>query len=143
MILSTEESAFADLHRVGRLATASADGTPHVVPFCYARVDDRFYFVIDDKPKRGRPRELKRLRNIAANPRVAFVVDEYAEDWSRLAYLMVYGRAELVDEPGEYERALEALRLRYPQYRAMTADLVFHPMVRITAQRVHFWRARG
>ena len=138
--LSGDERAFADRHRVAHLATADAAGAPHVVPICYALVGEHFYFVVDDKPKRTRT-GLKRLRNLAANPHAALVVDDYDEDWTRLAYLLVQGPAALVDDPGEYAGALEALRNRYRQYRAMPLAHATHPMVRITAAHSHLWRA--
>ena len=100
MPLSDEVRAFLDRHRVAHLATADAGGAPHVVPLCYARLDDRLYFVADDKPKRNGPRALRRLANIAANPRVALVVDDYDDDWSRLAYLLLHlDAAPVVSRP--------------------------------------------
>ena len=60
-------------HRVAHLATADAHGAPHVVPVVYACVGERIYFVVDEKPKRTRT-GLKRLRNIAENPKVALIV---------------------------------------------------------------------
>jgi PPOX class probable F420-dependent enzyme len=143
MPLSEEAAAFADAHRVARLATADAAGAPHVVPFCYARDGDRFYFVIDDKPKRGAPLQLKRMRNIAINPQVAFVIDDYDDDWHRLAYVLVRGHAVVVGGRDEYDRILAALRARYPQYRVMPLAFATHPMVRITTQHAHLWRARS
>ncbi|MBI1816595.1 MAG: TIGR03668 family PPOX class F420-dependent oxidoreductase [Deltaproteobacteria bacterium] len=143
MPLSEEAAAFADAHRVARLATADATGAPHVIPFCYARDNDRFYFVIDDKPKRGAPLQLKRMRNLAINPKVAFVIDDYDDDWQRLAYLLVRGHAIVVDVGEEYDRILAALRVRYPQYRAMPLAFATHPMVRITVQDAHLWRSRA
>src|SRR5712691_698902 len=77
--------------RVGRLATAAASGRPHVVPLCFALAGDRLYWAVDAKPKRTR--NLRRLRNIAENPRVSLVVDVWDEDWSRLAWVMVEGAA--------------------------------------------------
>lgn len=128
-------------HRIARLATADADGAPHLVPVCYARVGDRLYFVIDAKPKRRTGRALKRMRNIAANPAVALLVDDYAEDWRRLEYLLVRGEAAVVDDPRQHVRALAALRVRYPQYRTMDLDGPEHPVVGITPTSVHAWRA--
>ena len=87
MELSDAARTFLDAHAVGHLATADASGAPHVIPLCYARLGERLYFVADDKPKRHGPRGLKRLANIAANPRVALVVDDYDDDWRRLADL--------------------------------------------------------
>jgi PPOX class probable F420-dependent enzyme len=138
--LTDHERDFANRHRVAHLATADATGAPHVIPVCYALVNDHFYFVVDDKPKRTRI-GLKRLRNIAENPLVALVIDYYDEDWSRLAYLLVQGRAALVDDSDEYATAIRTLRHRYPQYRSMALTLNTHPMVRITPQRRHLWCA--
>ena len=139
-MLSADERAFADCHRVAHLATADAAGAPHVIPICFALIGEHFYFVIDEKPKRTRT-GLKRLRNIAANPHVALVIDDYDEDWARLAYLLVQGPAAVVDDRDEYAGALEALRDRYPQYRTMPLAFATHPMVRITPVRSHLWRA--
>jgi PPOX class probable F420-dependent enzyme len=140
MILSDEQRVFAESHRVAHLATADATGTPHVVPLCYAVVGDSLYFVIDDKPKPTR-HALKRLRNIRENPRVAVVVDDYDEDWSRLAFLLVQGDAQLVADAQEYAVALEQLRNRYAQYRTMPLRQDTHPIVRIIPTRIHLWRA--
>jgi len=140
MALTPDEARFADRHRIAHLATADAEGAPHVVPVCYARAAGCFYFVVDDKPKRTRT-GLKRLRNLAANPRVALVIDDYDEDWTRLAYLLVHGAAAVVDDRAEYVAALAALCARYPQYGAMALGFATHPMVRITPLRTHFWRA--
>lgn len=141
MSLTDEARAFLDAHRVAHLATADRGGEPHVVPLCYARVGDRLYFVADDKPKRRGPRGLKRIANIAENPRVALVVDDYDEDWTRLAFLLLHSEAEIVADAGEYERALAALRVRYPQYRTMPLAPSTHPMVRMTPLRSHLWRS--
>jgi PPOX class probable F420-dependent enzyme len=139
--LNDEARAFLDAHAVGHLATADATGAPHVVPLCYARLGDRLYFVADDKPKRRGPLALKRLANIAANPRVALVVDDYDADWSRLAYLLVHLDAAIVEDAAEYAAALGALRRRYPPYGAMPLEPATHPMVRMTPRRWHLWRS--
>src|SRR5262245_53936393 len=103
--MSRETFTEAHIHflarmRVARLATADAAGQPHVVPIVFATDGQRLYTPVDDKPKRVAPDELKRVRNLRVNPQVAVVVDEYDEDWTRLAWLMVTGRGEVV-ESGE------------------------------------------
>jgi PPOX class probable F420-dependent enzyme len=138
--LPQEEREFLERHRLAHLATASAAGVPHVVPICYALLGHVLYFVVDEKPKRTRT-GLKRLRNILENPRVAIVIDDYDEDWNRLAYLLVHGEAQRVTEAGEFERALRALRARYPQYQSMPLAFASHPMIRIVLRRWHLWRA--
>lgn len=141
---TVEARRFLEAHRVGHLATAGADGAPHVIPVCYAVDDAALYFVADAKPKRGPARDLLRLRNLRANPRAAVVVDEWDEDWTRLAFVLVRGPAREVAEPGEHARALRALRARYPQYRGMALDdPVAHPVVRIEPAHVLVWRAAG
>lgn len=140
MTLADDARAFAERHRIAHLATADAEGVPHVVPICYAVVGDAFYFVVDEKPKRSRT-GLKRLRNIAENPQVALVIDDYDEDWTRLAFLLVQGHAGQVKNREEYAKGLAALRSRYPQYRSMPLAFGTHPMVRITPRRQHMWRA--
>lgn len=141
MMLNEDMRRYIDEHRVARLATVDGDWQPHVVPFCYARLDDALFFIIDDKPKRTH-RQLKRLRNIHDNPRVAAVIDDYAEDWTQLAYLLLRGAARLVDDADLFDRVLSALRARYPQYRDMTLDYAGHPMVCIRIEAATFWRAR-
>ncbi len=141
MQLTDEVRAFLDRHRVAHLATADATGAPHVVPLCYARLDDRLYFVADDKPKRGGPRALRRLVNIAANPRVALVVDDYDDDWTRLAYLLLHLDAAPVDDDAEYADVLAALRARYSGYGTMALARATHPMIRMIPRRWHLWRA--
>ena len=131
-------------HRVARLATADRSGRPHVVPLCFVLGrGDALYFVIDAKPKRATGMRLKRMRNIAENPAVALVVDDYDEDWGTLAYVLVHGSAAVVTDADEHREALTLLRAKYPQYRDMDLDGAAHPVVRITIDRVHRWSAGG
>lgn len=139
--LDRRTRTFLARHRVARLATADADGAPHVVPVCYAVSGTRVYFVVDDKPKSPGGRALKRMRNIAANPQVALVVDDWSEDWRRLAFVLIRGVAAIVTDARERRRALRALRTRYPQYRSMRLEGPEHPVVGITPSHAHSWRA--
>ncbi|HEV2358709.1 MAG TPA: TIGR03668 family PPOX class F420-dependent oxidoreductase [bacterium] len=126
--------------RVARLATADRQGRPSVVPICFAVRGRRLYSAIDEKPKRAAPRRLKRVRNIAANPHVALVVDAYREDWRRLWYVLVIGTAEVI-QPGaaEHAAALRALRRKYRQYRTMRLEE--RPVLGITPGRIVMWTA--
>jgi PPOX class probable F420-dependent enzyme len=104
-----------------RLATADAVGRPHVVP-CTFVVDEsgRVAIGIDNKPKSS-PSGLRRLRNIAANPRVSMIVDHYAGDWSELWWARADGAAR-IEESGlgpsgaEHAAHWDLLRAKYPQY---------------------------
>src|SRR5258708_28573969 len=111
-MLAAREREFLEGRRVGHLATADRQATPHVVPVCYAIDEDQLYITIDAKPKRGAP--LKRLRNIAENPAIAVVVDRYDEDWNRLGWVMLRGPAALLASGPEHGRAHGLLPARYP-----------------------------
>lgn len=82
---------FVAVARVAHLATAGPDGTPHNIPLCFWFDGANFYFAIDEKPKRRTGLELKRMRNIISNPRVALIIDYYEEDWASLAYVLIHG----------------------------------------------------
>src|SRR5688572_13825314 len=99
--MTPAQRAFLDRHRLAHLATVDTEGRPHALPVCFALVDDRLYTPIDEKPKRGDPRALRRVRNILAHPAVCLVVDDYDEDWTRLAWLQVRGTASLVEDTAE------------------------------------------
>jgi PPOX class probable F420-dependent enzyme len=134
---------FLRLARVAHLATANREALPHNIPLCFCFDGaTRFYFVIDEKPKLRPGGGLRRMRNIAENPRVALVVDHYEEDWGCLAYVLVHGTAHVVEDPNEYMLGLRNLRDKYPQYRAMALNPERNPIVRIDAARVHVWGER-
>jgi PPOX class probable F420-dependent enzyme len=123
--------------RVARLGTADAAGRPLVVPICYAFDGRAIYSAVDAKPKRTR--RLRRLRNIAENPQVALVVDQYDEEWSRLRWVIVEGRADLLAAGADHTRALNLLQTKYPQYRAVGLPPE-DPVIRIVPERFLAWR---
>ena len=128
-----------DGYRVARLATADTRGRPLVVPVCFACGKDAIYSVLDEKPKRVAASRLRRVRNIEVNPQVCLLVDHYEEDWSRLAYILVEGIAEVLTEATEHAEALRLLREKYPQYRAMRLE--GRPVIKIAPQRIIPWKA--
>ena len=54
---------------MARLATVGPAGQPHLVPVTFALDGDFIYTVVDAKPKTTT--DLRRLRNIEADPRIA------------------------------------------------------------------------
>jgi PPOX class probable F420-dependent enzyme len=127
---------------VARLATASVDGLPHLVPICFVLHDGAVWSVVDEKPK-PTTTGLRRLRNIAANPKVSLLADHYDDDWSRLWFVRIDGEAGLVGDGPAYDSALGRLRSKYPPYLAMRLEMRTHPMIRIAIGRVHGWSASG
>ena len=120
--------------RVARLATADAEGRPHVVPIAFAHDDENLYFAVDDKPKRSR--NLKRLRNIAGNPRVSVLVDHYEDDWTRLWWVRVDGAAHVLDHDAEAQRAIDLLVRKYAQYARKRPQ---GPVVAIRIEHMTGW----
>ncbi len=137
MMLSIRQQRFLERRRVARLATADAHGIPHVVPVCFAISDSTLYMTIDQKPKRRAGTPLKRLRNIAENPAVAIVADRYDEDWSRLGWVMLHGRAEILSGGSEHARAQTLLRARYSQLNKMNIGSL--PVIAVRLEHVVDW----
>jgi PPOX class probable F420-dependent enzyme len=121
--------------RVGRLATVGPDLRPHVVPVTYVVHGDGLFIAIDQKPKSTT--DLKRLRNISSNERVAVLVDEYDEDWTHLWWVRVDGAARVVDSDAA---AVELLVAKYPQYET---DPPRGPVIAIRVDGWSGWTYRG
>jgi PPOX class probable F420-dependent enzyme len=128
--------------RVGRMATVAPKQRPHVVPFVFAlqeRGSERIaYWAVDRKPKRST--DLKRIRNLEANPAVEFVVDGYDEDWERLWWVRCSGAARVIVEEDERTSALDALREKYPQY---AIDPPGGPVIAIDIETIDAWEGTG
>jgi len=129
-------SEYLRTRKRGFLATTS-DGRVTVVPICFVRKEDTIYSAIDRKPK---GRRLARLENIESNPDVAFIVDNYSEDWRDLSYLLIHGRAALVKDRREAGEARDLLLSRYPQYRWL--KLSGSRIIAIHASESKFWKFR-
>lgn len=138
---SPSVQAFVQAHRVARLATVDGSGRPLVLPICYVVAGETLYSATDAKPKRVPVQRLKRLRNIQANPHVALVIDDYGEDWTQLAYVIVHGMAEILTGGSGFEWAVAALREKYPQYHRM--PIQENPMIAVHLTRVVRWGALG
>ncbi len=139
--------------RCYRLATVDPTGAPHLVPVTAALVGAEVVFAVDHKPKSTTA--LRRLSNIAAEPRVAFLADHYDEDWSTLWWVRADATArtdrsargpgvEAGDDKGadatDYEAAVDALAAKYPEYRRTRPDGV---VVRARITRWTGWSAQG
>jgi PPOX class probable F420-dependent enzyme len=135
-MLTETQRRFVETRRVGHLATADAGGAPYLVPVCFALAEAALYITIDEKPKR-RDRPVKRLRNILENPRAAFVVDRWDEDWTRLGWVMLRGPAEILESGNEHDAAQALLREKYAQYRAM--HLANLPVIALHIAHVVSW----
>ena len=122
--------------RVARLGTVDADGAVRLVPICFAIVDDQIVSAVDHKPKRTG--QLRRLDDMVATGTATVLVDHYDDDWTRLWWVRIRGRAT-IHPPGDptADAALRALTAKYHQYRE-------HPptgsVYRIAFDEIRSWR---
>ena len=133
--------------RVARLATVDLECKPHLIPVVFVYDNDRdFYFIpIDEKTKRSRPENLKRVRNIKENPNVVLLIDEYNEDWTKLYFIMIQGKASIIggkkkldqNEMSLLTKAHKLLRNKYPQYQKIG---VGEYVIMIMPQKVIAWK---
>jgi coenzyme F420-0:L-glutamate ligase/coenzyme F420-1:gamma-L-glutamate ligase len=137
MLIPSHIEAFINAQRLARFATVDEQGRPHVVPICFAYHDGTVYSVLDAKPKRVPVRELRRVRNLIANPNVQLVFDRYEEDWTRLAYVQLRGIARVIEAGPEQAEAVRLLRERYEQYKTM--DLEDAPVIGVTIEGFVSW----
>lgn len=137
--LEGEARAFVTAARRATLATIAPDGRPRLVPVCFELLANHVWIALDDKPKRSTdPMDLARVRDVIDRPAVTLLVDRWDEDWERLGWVRIEGRAEVVDavDPG-HAAAIDALRAKYPQYRSH--ELGERPAIRIEIERVVSW----
>ena len=121
------------------MATVDRHGKPLVHPICYAFDGNSIYTPIDKKPKRVTINRLKRIRNIRENQNTSIVIDDYDDDWSKLAYVIIHGKAELMHGGKEYDQSLRMLSEKYPQYQEMKLSDLNLPVIRIVPNRIISW----
>jgi len=122
--------------RVATLGTIAADGRPHLIPIVFALDREDLVTAVDGKPKRSS--SLARLKNLARDPRATFLAHHYEEDWNQLWWVRVDGPASIEIEGAGFERALSALRKRYPQYETVPLG---GPVIRVAVEHSSTWTA--
>jgi PPOX class probable F420-dependent enzyme len=125
---------------VAALSTVGVDGAPHVVPVVFAVrvVDDQAIIYTAVDAKRKSTHRLRRLANIAANPRVSLLVDHYDADWTQLWWVRADGVATVHESGEQMAIGYAALRQEYSQYQRVALD---GPVVSVAVTRWSSWRA--
>jgi PPOX class probable F420-dependent enzyme len=148
-ILTGPEHAFVAEARRAVLATIRPDGEPRLVPVCFVLVDEPddlgrplLYSPIDEKPKRSAdPHRLGRVQDLLVLPAVTLLVDRWSEDWERLGWVRLSGRAQILEpephERAEHAAAVATLRAKYPQYDEQALEA--RPLIRMSIDRVQRW----
>lgn len=133
---------FIERARIARLATANSESKPHLVPVVFVFDGNHFFIPIDEKRKKTiKPEKLKRVKNINENPNVALLIDEYSEDWTKLTFVMIQGKASIVRkaqlENTQLQEAYKKLVTKYPQYQKIGLG---ESCIMIKPEKVVLWR---
>jgi PPOX class probable F420-dependent enzyme len=144
VINDTNLRTIIDKARVARLATVDSECKPHLIPVVFVIDNDCYFIPIDEKTKRSKPEKLKRVKNIQQNPNVALLIDEYNEDWTRLYFIIIQGKASIIGGK-ELEQQNELILLKahrllsrkYFQYQKIG---IGEYVIMIIPQKVITWK---
>jgi PPOX class probable F420-dependent enzyme len=139
LIITPAVEDFIERARIARLATIDSEFKPHLVPVVFVFDGNHFFIPIDEKRKTAKPEKLKRIRNIQDNPNVALLFDEYSEDWTKLAFVMIQGKAFIVNKIEgniRVRQAYKKLMTKYIQYQKVGIGEV---CIIITPKKVASW----
>ena len=130
--------------KVAHLATADSSLQPYITPVVFVIEKNKIYIPLDHKPKTVPINQLKRVKNIQKNPKVAFQVDNYEDDWQRLWFIMLMGYAGLVEQKevggdqDKYIRKVQDLFIeKYVQYSKVEIGTIF---IKISSLRGFYWQ---
>jgi PPOX class probable F420-dependent enzyme len=140
LIIPPAVEEFVERARVARLATIDSKFKPHLVPVVFVFDGNHFFIPLDEKRKTAKPEKLKRIRNIQDNPNVALLIDEYSEDWTKLAFVMIQGKASIAGKTQgnmQLQEAYKKLTAKYPQYQKIGLGKV---CIVIKPEKVTTWR---
>lgn len=132
MRLTKKVAKLIALERVCRVATAGAEGRPHLVPVVHVLAGDKIYFGSGD--------DGRKVKNLRDNSQIAITIDLYSDDWAQLRGVMVQGTARLIERGPRFKQARARLYAKYPQYAKEAAispsDSV---VVEVTPTHVFTW----
>lgn len=124
--------------KVARLATVDQKSHPYVVPVVFVFHENSFFIPLDEKVKTVNARKLKRVKNIEKNPNVTLLIDKYQNDWKKLFFLMIHGKATMID--GKNIKLLDKIHKllisKYPQYKKIG---IGNSCIMINPIKVTFW----
>ncbi|MDQ3968342.1 MAG: TIGR03668 family PPOX class F420-dependent oxidoreductase [Thermoproteota archaeon] len=141
LIIPPAVEEFIERARVARLATIDSEFKPHLVPVVFVFDGNHFFIPVDEKRKTAKPEKLKRIRNIQDNPNVTLLIDEYSEDWTKLAFVMIQGKASVATkEEGNIQvrEAYKKLMTKYLQYQKVR---VGEMSIIIAPEKVASWNS--
>ncbi len=124
--------------KVARLATVDQKSHPYVVPVVFVFHENSFFIPLDEKVKTVNARKLKRVKNIEKNPNVTLLIDKYQNDWKELFFLMIHGKATVIDGKNSklMDKIHKLLISKYPQCKKIGLG---NSYITINPTKVTFW----
>jgi len=123
--------------KVARLATVDQKSHPYVVPVVFVFHENSFFIPLDEKTKTVNSRKLKRVKNIEKNSNVTLLIDKYQNDWKKLFFLMIHGKATVIDGNSKLMDKIHKLLIsKYPQYKKIG---IGNSCIMINPTKVTFW----
>jgi len=123
--------------KVARLATVDQKLHPYVVPVVFVFYENSFFIPLDEKTKTVNSRNLKRVKNIEKNPNVTLLIDKYQNNWKKLFFLMIHGKAKMIDGNSKLMDKIHKLLIsKYPQYKKIG---IGNSCITINPTKVTFW----
>jgi len=145
VINDTFVKTIIDKARVARLATVDSECKPHLIPVVFVFDNYSYFIPIDEKTKRSRPEKLKRAKNIQQNSNVTLLIDDYNENWRKLYFIMIQGKASIIGgkklEQNELlllEKAHKLLSDKYLQYQKVG---IGEYVIMIIPQKIITWKS--
>jgi nitroimidazol reductase NimA-like FMN-containing flavoprotein (pyridoxamine 5'-phosphate oxidase superfamily) len=126
-VLNNRELKFLRSRVLGRLATASRDLQPHVVPVVYAADGEDVIVAVDYGTKK--------LKNLRENQKVALIVDDYRPNRG----LMIQGESEILEKGKEYLRLQKLLYDKFEFYRDEPWKEGEAPILKIRPRKSASW----
>ena len=144
MINDTFVKTIIDKARVARLATVDSECKPHLIPVVFVFDNYSYFIPIDEKTKRSRPEKLKRAKNIQQNSNVTLLIDDYNENWRKLYFIMIQGKASIIGgkklEQNELLLLEKAHKLLFDKYLQYQKIGIGEYVIMIIPQKVITWK---
>jgi len=123
--------------KVARLGTVDQKLYPYVVPIVFVFHENSFFIPLDEKKKTVNSKNLKRVKNIEKNPNVTLLIDRYQNNWKKLFFLMIHGKATVINGNSKLMDKIHKLLIsKYPQYKKIG---IGNSCIKIEPTKVRFW----
>ena len=112
------------------MALVGGSGIPSVTPLCHVFSKGVLYIETNVASWK--------VRTLTRSTQIAYVVDEYSENWYNLKGIRIHGTVEVLREGSEYRSAKRMLFRKFPQFKELWEDEV-DVIMKVTPIRATSW----